>query len=416
MKTKPTWIIFISTCLLIGCKKDNIEDGIGAPPNVIFEVRIGDNYFKKIEGGGYIFLSKSDGSLIDYKPIANNDTVYFSNEDTTLSNFTVTIATNRLHVLADSSGIQLHSFINVPIGSVWRLDKVISNSVPKENSANVLIKNTGEITYSPYEVWGNNSMGRVTDNSNGNLSLKLFSDLPTSILAIYQSKIDYKIRYLYRDEIMLGETDTFEQNSLPIIETPITVDVGQAQFDGLNILGYPIGGSIRPFGLSRLTNVTGITEHYFPSEFFNRFLYNGHGWLSNDTRFYIKKTTSTFESVFNIPDYDYEVVENDGGFVLTPTAAFDYATVCYRRENGFVTWCAIVNAESNISFKFPEIPAEILSDYEELSSKLFFSDSYGYKYTPSVSYLEFLERQFRLDSSIISEVKDERLDIVSKKQ
>jgi hypothetical protein len=415
MKTKANSIIVIFVALIFGCKKDEVDNVIISPPNIIFEARIGDNYFKEIEHDGYIFLSREDGSLIDFKMISNNDIVFFSSDDTTLTDFTVTIAANRLHPLPDSNGIQLNSYIAVPVGSIWRLDKIIRISEPIESTANVRIKNAGEITYSPLEVWGSNSMGNSLDNSNGDLLLKLFTNLPTSILAIYQSKIDNKIRFLYKDEILIGETLAVEQNSLPIIDTPITIDVGQNEFDGLNILGYPIGGSKRPFGLSRLTNVTGITQHYFPTELFNRFLSYGHGWLSNDTRFYTKKTTTLIEPVFSIPDYDYEVVGNDSGFVLTSNSVFDYATICYRKENGFVTWRTTGEAKSNISFEFPDIPTEVLNDYSALSNQLTFSNAYGYKNTPSIPYLEFLGNQFRLDSTFVSEIKNERIDIIIKK-
>lgn len=415
MKSKVNLINIICIVLIFGCKKEKVGNVIIAPPNIIFEARIGYNYFKKIEHGGYIFLSKEDGRLIDFKPITNNDTVFFSSDDTTLTDFTVTIAANRIHPLPDSNGIQLNSYIAVPVGSIWRLDKSIRICESIESTANVRIKNTGEITYSPFEVWGSNSMGLSSDNSNGDLLLNLFTDLPTSILAIYQSKSDYKIRYLYMDEISIGETQAVEQNSLPIIDTPITIDVGQNEFAGLNILGYPIGGSQRPFGLSRLTNVTGVTQHYFPSEMFNRFVSYGSGWLSNDTRFYTKKTTSTIEPVFAIPDYEYEVAGSDSGFVLTSNSVFDYFTVCYRKENGFVTWCTTGEAKSNTSFEFPDIPAEVLTDYAALSNQLIFSDAYGYKNVPSIPYLEYLGNQFRLDSTVVSEIKNGRADIIIKK-
>ncbi|MBI5916769.1 MAG: hypothetical protein HY842_15435, partial [Bacteroidetes bacterium] len=151
--------------LLAGCGKDDEGEKTAV---TLLEIQVGANYFNEPDETGYVFVSKPDGSLLDYKALANNTTVVLETNEPDVSSFTATILANRNSI--EYNGLNLQSYLEVVTGSAWTLDKPLPSNAPS-GSAKVVIENTGGISPSPFYISGSNSQGYSVDYSNGNLSV-----------------------------------------------------------------------------------------------------------------------------------------------------------------------------------------------------------------------------------------------------
>lgn len=381
--------------LCFACGKD--DDTKSHSPTTLLTVEIDENYLTdSTVTAGYVIASKSDGTLLDYKPFVNGSTITLETDEADISELTATIFLNRIN-----SSPQLLSYPKTPAGGTWWLvpDDFSGNTGPVVGTAEMLIEGTGTLAQSPFYVNGA-SAGVNLDLSNNGMkaSFNLRTDDPTvPVLAIYQSTLDNQVRYFFDDALPVGQTITKQHADLPIITSPMTIDFGAGDMSNYYISGVVASPSNSKalLSISEANAITTqFTEHYVPQGVFDEYYVYAIGDLPNsNAKFSSFIYSETLETTFGYPEFDYDVETVADGFDFITASGFSHFFVEFTNSAG-VIWTIGSPAIMSGSFRFPTLPTEVLDAHSELSEEFNYHDTGAIRYEPARPVSAFYENLF----------------------
>jgi hypothetical protein len=207
------------------------------------------------------------------------------------------------------------------------------------------------------------------------------------------------LRYIYRNQVYGNTTDTFIYQTLPVIDSTITVLFPQNSNLTSSLYGLldPYPG--RLFFIDSDTNSLGSTvgTYAFPDSIFDRYKFYS-GMYIDGHDFSIEKIVDSIPLQVDTPALAFNVVKsNPADFQISSPSSFDLFRALFTAqsdEKGYtLTWTVIGRGNQNVHFTIPFLPEMFAQEHNITLQDLVFAENTIYQYEGLDLYLKQVQHQ-----------------------
>jgi hypothetical protein len=375
MKITALQAILVCVLLLVSCKDDGDEQAAAS----IFTVNIVGNYLET-ESKGWVFLSKSDGTVVQTFKIANAGTYKLTapadHRDGDL--YTVTIF-EHIQALSQTYSFKSYTSLNPGIVNFDKKNFPASVGTHSVSISNVPVSETPDkiASFGSFGINSQLSSGTQLGNS---LSAKTRMFKSEDNIYYFYATADATVpKYTLFSGAKSGEGKVVDYNAMVPMENKVTLPVGDATKVSYRLSGFLDSNPDMPYFamiISRMLSADKTISLYHPNFQFSNFMTTvdvQNNDLQNEYTFIGPSLPTVFKTSDAVIS---KAIVNQNEITLNISGNTDHVLAAAREEWSpnktiYTNWELYAPKDLPAGYKLPQIPSEILTAYQHLSTHTF---------------------------------------------